>query len=109
MSTFSGISLAELSTRAHIVVLAFVKEVRTPPQLGPTECVLEISDVLRGNLKEKEVTLTNQVGWSKGFDPALQKGQSGVFFFESVTGGHAKLAYSAAMAIFEKPVFKSTH
>ncbi|MBN1327659.1 MAG: hypothetical protein JW996_06890, partial [Candidatus Cloacimonetes bacterium] len=102
-SEISRISLAELQEKSDLIVLAEVIEIR---QDGNSDLVMiQIDSFLKGNGEEKILTIRLETrGGLKDFDPALNKGETGVFFLHKDQDGFSK-AYWGSMAIFAKNNF----
>ena len=103
-SSINKITLAELQSRADIIVMGKVsKLVKT----GSVDTVtVEVAVGLKGDRPNSHYTFTLVTrGGLKDFDPALKVGDSGVFFLKSDTNGKTVKAYWGGVAIFPKNHF----
>ena len=107
-STIRRITLSELQTRADLIVLAKVTAVEAKGNLD--QVTIQVDSVLKGKSAKKVYTFTLVTrGGVKDFDPALKKGDSGVFFLKSRDRqGGVEKAYWGGVASFTKNHFELT-
>jgi hypothetical protein len=102
--------LSKLTAQSQLVIVAKVLSV-TPVELNdrkdkPYDSVhVQISTVLKGELKEETINVILEPRGVRDFDPVLKVGQSGVFFLNLNAQGHYRLTASGAVAIFERGSF----
>jgi hypothetical protein len=107
-SEIARITLAELQAKADIVVMAKVTKVVAE---GDADHVtIKVDSFLKGNGLQNVYTFTLVTrGGLKDFDPAVKKGDSGVFFLKSaIQEGGVEKAYWGSIAIFPKNHFDLT-
>ena len=105
-SEIAGISLAELETRAEIIVLGQVTGVREEGNLDLV--TIRPGPYLKGggDIDSYTFSLVTR-GGLKDFDPALVEGDTGVFFLKSgEVKGQARKAYWGSIAVFPKSDFR---
>ena len=104
-SQISRITLTELKQKADLIVLAEVTQVtRNGNQDNVT---IQIDSFLKGESEQICINFTLVTrGGLKDFDPALEKGETGVFFLKrkELEYDYEK-AYWGSIAIFEKDIF----
>lgn len=107
-SDIAFITLAELQTKADIVVMAQVTEVVA--QGDADQVTIKIDSYLKGNSPQAVYTFTLVTrGGLKDFDPSLKKGDSGVFFLKlKEQEGKVEKAYWGGVAVFPKNHFNLT-
>ena len=102
-SEISRITLTELYEKADLVVMAGVTRVNRIAERD--EVTITVEMFLKGNTPEREYTFTLvSRGGLKDFDPALKKGDTGVFFLKQKRKGVEK-AYWGSVAVFSKNHF----
>lgn len=107
-SQIKRITLAELQTKADIIVMAKVTEVVAE---GDADHVtIKVDSYLKGESHQTVYTFTLVTrGGLKDFDPTLKKGDSGVFFLKPrKQEGQVEKAYWGGVAIFPKNHFDLT-
>ncbi|MBW8001137.1 MAG: hypothetical protein FVQ80_03840 [Planctomycetes bacterium] len=109
-SQISKFDLAKLPDRAEVIALAKVtkiekKELDSRRPTPYDEVTIKIASVLKGKVSRDHISLVLQSRGVKGFDPALNVGDTGVFFLRELNGSKAKLAYWGSIAVFQKPYF----
>ena len=110
-SQIAKLDLSQLPESAEVIVLAKVVKVeqkqfdsRIPPPFD--EVTIKIASVLKGETGLSYVTLILQPRGVKDFDPALNVGDMGVFFFRELNESEGKLAFFGSIALFQKPNFE---
>lgn len=101
-SSIKRITLAELQTRADLIVMAKVTKVVME---GDNDRVtIKIDSYLKGEGPQTIYTITLCTrGGLKDFDPSLKKGDTGVFFLKcSKQEGEVEKAYWGSVATFNK-------
>ena len=107
-STINRITLSELESKATCIVLAKVMKVE---QDGTRDHVtIKIDSYLKGKSSQTVYTFTLVTrGGLKDFDPALKKGDTGVFFLKlKKQEGKVEKAYWGSIATFKKNHFDLT-
>jgi hypothetical protein len=100
------ISLSELQEKADLIVLA--KVINVEQDMDKDKITIKIDSALKGKIKEKELSFTLVTrGGLKDFDPALKKGDTGVFFLKKKEAKVEK-AYWGSIATFQKNNFDLT-
>ncbi len=101
-SEIKRISLSELEARAEIVVLGQV--VRVEKDGNRDLVTIKAASYLKGQGDSDSYTFSLvSRGGLKDFDPALNEGDTGVFFLKSVDGkGRTEKAYWGSIAVFQK-------
>ena len=104
-SEIARITLADLEKKAEIIVLAQVTNVVRDGDLD--EVTIEVDSYLKGKNPRTSYTITLvSRGGLKDFDPALKKGQSGVFFLKpKKQEGKVEKAYWGGVATFPRDHF----
>ena len=102
-SEISRITLAELYEKADLIVMAGVTQVDSRDERD--EVTIQVELFLKGNSPDRQYTFTLITrGGVKDFDPALKKGDTGVFFLKQKRKGVEK-AYWGSVAVFTKNNF----
>ena len=100
------ISLSELQEKANLIVLA--KVIKVEQDMDRDKVTIKIDSFLKGEIKEKELSFTLITrGGLKDLDPALKKGDTGVFFLKT-KGAKVEKAYWGSIATFQKNNFDLT-
>ena len=105
--------LSKLFKEAEIVVVAKVEKV-TPVDLDAIkstpydEVTLIISNTLKGDKKQKTISIILEPRGVRGFDPHLKQAQSGVFFLRKDSHGRIRPHTPGSIALFENTNFVAT-
>lgn len=110
-SQIAQLDLNELLDRTDVILLGKVLKVEekqlgssTPPPFD--QITVEVASVLKGKVERHSLNLIIQPRGLKGFDPALNIGDMGMFFLRDVNESNAKLTYWGSVAIFQRQNFK---
>lgn len=103
-------NLSDIGARSELIVVAKVVEVRAVvlnERLDKPydEVTLMVATVLKGQLKDSKLKIITEPRGMRDFDPALEVGQSGVFFLVNTEGSGFRLTASGAAAIFDRGNF----
>jgi len=104
-SQTNRISLLELNSKAHLVVMAEVTEVAK--EKNQDYVTIQVDSYLKGSSCQTvyRFTLITR-GGLKDFDPSLKKGDTGVFFLKrKEQKGQVEKAYWGSVATFQKNHF----
>jgi len=105
-SEIKRITLSELEKKADYIVLAQVQNVIKDGDAD--KVTIKVDSFIKGDSPQKEFTFTLITrGGLKDFDPALKKGDAGVFFLKK-EGAEVKKAYWGSIAIFPQNHFDLT-
>ena len=102
--------LSDLSSKSELVVVAGVVKV-TPVELDsrkPTpfdRVELSVATVLKGKLKQNQLTIVLEPRGVRGFDPSLKTGDSGVFFLRRNSSNRIRPVTAGAVALFNNGNF----
>lgn len=102
------ITLSELQAKADLIVMAEVMQV--VEQKDQDQVTIQVESCLKGGGSETAYTFTLVTrGGLKDFDPALKKGDTGVFFLKrQKKKGQVEKAYWGSVAVFVKNHFTLT-
>lgn len=105
-SEIRRITLAQLQKKADIIVLAEVTDVKAEKNIDTV--TIKVGSYLKGGQDQTMYTFTLVTrGGLKDFDPALKKGDTGVFFLKSTKRkGEVKKAYWGSIATFTENNFE---
>lgn len=104
-SEIDRITLSELHEKADLIVMAGVMQV--VEEGNQDQVTIKVELYLKGNSPETVYTFTLVTrGGLKDFDPALKKGDTGVFFLKrGKKKGEVEKAYWGSVAVFPKSNF----
>ena len=107
-SEINRITLAELQSKASLIVMG--KVTRLVQEGNQDHVTIQIDSYLKGKSPQTVYTFTLVTrGGLKDFDPALKKGDSGVFFLKPrKQEGQVEKAYWGSVATFSKNHFDLT-
>ncbi|MDO9577214.1 MAG: hypothetical protein Q7J16_04965 [Candidatus Cloacimonadales bacterium] len=105
-SEISKITLSELQEKADLIVLAKVIELEI--YRDQDQVTIQVDSFLKGESDKSVFTFTLiSRGGLKDFDPALNTGDTGVFFLKlKEKEGEFEKAYWGSIAIFDKDNFE---